>query len=130
MTTSTGPTTSAGKAIAAQNSLKHGLRARAIVLPDESQDDWEAFEGAYLEDLAPVGIAEQTLALRAAELLWRMRRVATAERDAVLDQMERPDYYTTPRLKLPSFANYRPPSEPPDMLPESLPAPAALRPLM
>lgn len=43
-TRSTGPTTPEGKAISARNSTRHGLRARAIVLPGESQDDWDAFD--------------------------------------------------------------------------------------
>ncbi len=129
-TSATGPTTPEGKAISARNSLRHGLRARAIVLPDESQDDWESFEQAYLEDLAPLGIAEETLALRAAELLWRMRRVASAERDAVYERQEHPENYVALNRRPSSLSPYRPPTEMPEMLPESLPAPAALRPIM
>lgn len=125
----TGPTSPEGKAVSARNSTRHGLRARAIVLPGESQVDWDDFERAYLEDLAPVGIGEEVLARPAAELQWRLRRVAAAERDAMDECAEDPGAFKSTAAYRKSFG-YKTPNVFPDRLPESLPAVSALNPLM
>ena len=73
---STGPRTPDGKAVVAQNAVKHGLLAREGVLRGE---DWEEFEGhreALLEELNPTGALEVILAARIVDLTWRLRRAA------------------------------------------------------
>lgn len=77
----TGPKTPEGKAAVALNSVKHGLRTAAIVVPGhESEEEWEDFRESIIDDLQPVGAMEDALAQRAAEALWRLRRVIRAER--------------------------------------------------
>lgn len=78
-TLSTGPRTAAGLARSSSNALAHGLSARAVVVRGESAEQWEAFRDAVIVDLAPVGPIEGTLAMRAAELLWRLQRAGAAE---------------------------------------------------
>jgi hypothetical protein len=86
----TGPRTIEGKLVVSRNGVQHGLRTAAIVLPNvESEDEWRAFSEAVVHDLAPDGLVETALAHRVAELMWRLRRVARAERDAVHDIHER-----------------------------------------
>lgn len=74
-----GPQTKAGKAIAKLNSLTHGLRAAAPILPTESPEEWAAHRAGILASLAPAGALEEALAERVALLLWRLGRVARFE---------------------------------------------------
>ena len=72
---SCGPKTPEGKARSAQNALKHGMRAlRYVVLPDEDGVEFQAFENALMDELAPVGALQVVLARRvamAAPTAWR-----------------------------------------------------------
>jgi hypothetical protein len=86
---STGPRSADGKAVAARNATRHGLTAAATVLPHvETAADWEAHRAAAVASLAPAGYLEQELADRVALLLWRLRRVARAERESVALRQE------------------------------------------
>jgi hypothetical protein len=76
---STGPRTATGKAKAATNAVRHGLRSELAVLPFEQADDWVRHQEAVVRSLAPAGGLEQELATRAALCLWRLRRVAAYE---------------------------------------------------
>jgi hypothetical protein len=78
---STGPRTAAGLARAAGNALKGGLFSRLLVLEGlgESAAEFDAFRAAVVADLGAAGAVERGLADRAAELLWRLRRVARHE---------------------------------------------------
>jgi len=85
--TTTGPRTPAGKAAVALNSIRHGLRCVAIAIPGvESDDEWQTFRDAIFDDYEPVGPVEEALAQRAAEALWRLRRINRAESQAVVDR--------------------------------------------
>ena len=55
---STGPKTAEGKAIVAQNALKHGLFAHGNVIQCEKQADFDCFRDELLASLAPVGGVE------------------------------------------------------------------------
>jgi hypothetical protein len=79
---STGPKTDEGKAVASQNALKHGLRAEHAIVADEDAAVFEAFAAQYLDELAPVGIEEETLAERIVHLQWKLRRIPRLEREA------------------------------------------------
>jgi hypothetical protein len=85
---STGPTTPEGKAVVSRNAIRHGLRAQAIVIPSEAQTDWETHAEAVVSSCTPETPLEHALAVRVAELIWRLRRVSRAERDAVTDRHE------------------------------------------
>ncbi len=71
---STGPRTKKGKAIASQNSLKHGLLAKKIVIHTESKAEFELHHDQMLTDLKPVGPMESILAQRIITLSWRLKR--------------------------------------------------------
>src|SRR5262249_53435900 len=87
---STGPRTTAGKALVRFNAIRHGLRAASVVVPGlESPAEWEQFRAGVIASIAPAGLLEETLADRAAGLLWRLRRVERFESLAVAaDQAE------------------------------------------
>jgi hypothetical protein len=77
---SRGPKTPEGKARAAQNALRHGMRSlRYVVLPDESAADFHALEEAMVDELAPVGAVQAVLARRVAVAAWRMARADRME---------------------------------------------------
>ena len=77
---STGPATEAGKAASSVNALRHGLTAaRAVVLPDEDGEAFEALRRELMADLAPEGALQCQLADRACVLMWRLSRAARLE---------------------------------------------------
>ena len=73
---STGPRTAAGKAVVAQNAVKHGLLAREAVLRGEDREEYEMHREALLEELKPTGTLEVMLAARIVNLTWRLYRAA------------------------------------------------------
>jgi hypothetical protein len=77
---SRGPKTSEGKARAAPNALRHGLRAQKyLVLPEEDAAEFADLETALLEELAPVGALQTVLAQRVAVAAWRLARADRIE---------------------------------------------------
>ena len=76
---STGPKTPAGKAVSRWNALRHGLRAEAVLLPDEESDEHRAFVEALVGELRPAGEMEAVLVDRIVTSAWRLRRVARVE---------------------------------------------------
>jgi hypothetical protein len=75
-----GPKTAAGKARSSRNALKHGLRARRLVLlQDEDAAAFAAFEAAVRADLAPAGALEADLVTRLVTAAWRARRADRLE---------------------------------------------------
>ena len=62
------------------NALRHGLTAaRAVVLPDEDGEAFEALRRELMADLAPEGALQGQLADRACVLMWRLSRAARLE---------------------------------------------------
>ena len=86
---STGPRTPEGRAVSALNGVSHGLRAATVVLPGESEDEWQAFLAKVLTTIAPVGAVETCLAERVASLFWRLRRADGYEARSVALAAER-----------------------------------------
>jgi len=77
---SRGPVTPAGKARASRNALRHGLRARAVVLlDDEDAAAFEALEQALHAELAPRGRLQHELVGRIVHAAWRARRADRME---------------------------------------------------
>ena len=65
---STGPRTAEGKAVVAQNAVKHGLFAHENVLKCEKQSDFDRFREELLAGLAPIGGFEAMMAERVVSL--------------------------------------------------------------
>jgi hypothetical protein len=72
---STGPRTSAGKAIVARNAVKHGLLGEQVVVEGEDRARFAQHRDAMLRALVPVAEVEITLAERLIGLSWRLQRV-------------------------------------------------------
>jgi hypothetical protein len=81
---SRGPQTPEGKARAAQNALKHGMRAQKhVVLPQEDAAAFAALETAILAELVPVGALQTLLARRVAVAAWRLERADRLEAEVL-----------------------------------------------
>jgi hypothetical protein len=80
---STNSSTPAEVAVLDAGNLKHGLNAESIVLPAEVENDWLAHLDEVIDQYSPTTPVERALTYRVAELFWRLRRAARAERNAV-----------------------------------------------
>lgn len=58
---STGPRTTEGKAAVKLNSLKHGLFSSAVLLADESQEEFDDYYERITQYLSPMGELESLL---------------------------------------------------------------------
>ena len=62
---STGPRSTSGKALTRFNALKHGLDAKALILPSENQETFEQLSAEYHERFDPRSPEERALVDRA-----------------------------------------------------------------
>ena len=76
---SNGPITAEGKAISAQNSLKHGLTSSRVVLPHESQEAYDKLEASLINRFKPADDLESELVQEMAAARWRLRRIEAME---------------------------------------------------
>ena len=74
-----GPKSPEGKARSRFNALKHGLKAKTLVLPGEDAEEYRGRLEAWIADLQPQNDVEQTLVERAVTLTWQLERAARAE---------------------------------------------------
>lgn len=77
---STGPRTPQGKAIAAQNALRHGLFAKDLLLSGESADELLELKTSTLTRLNPRDAFELELVERVVTACWKLRRLQRVER--------------------------------------------------
>lgn len=75
----TGPRTLRGKTRSKNNAMTHGIFSRVVVLPTESQADFQALLTGLRNDLQPAGTLEELLVEKLAALFWRKRRLLIAE---------------------------------------------------
>lgn len=71
---STGPTSTAGKSIVAQNRIRHGLTGSFRVLGDESQQEFDYLVETLIDEHAPADSTEAEFIQQMAEALWLSRR--------------------------------------------------------
>jgi hypothetical protein len=76
---SNGPVTEAGKAISARNSLKHGLNSSRVVLPHESQEEFDRLEASFVNRFKPYDEVEHELVHEMVSVRWRLRRIEAME---------------------------------------------------
>jgi hypothetical protein len=111
---STGPRTPEGKAVAAQNAIKHGLLAREAVVRGEDPGQFELYRQQMLAGLAPAEPAEALLAERIAGLAWRLRRaerVQGASFDVLAEKQDKPKPVWSDEAKGWIFPRPAPPGE-------------------
>jgi hypothetical protein len=88
---STGPRTEEGKQRSSQNAIKHGLFAKLLLLPGESQEQFDALLNGFKENHKPHGATEDSLVYRLAEIHWRLGRIPNLEALAIEKAIETGD---------------------------------------
>ena len=81
---STGPRTSAGKAISARNLTSHGHLAAAVVLPSESVGRFYEVLDALIAEFKPNTYTENILVENMAVSRWRQLRIWRLNRETTL----------------------------------------------
>jgi hypothetical protein len=84
---STGPKTPEGKAVVRLNALRHGLRARTVVLPGEKAEDFHQLCAGLEAEWQPQSCTEQLLVEQMAVAQWKLARVDACE-TALFDRFE------------------------------------------
>ena len=82
---STGPKTPEGKAVTKLNALRHGLRARTVVLPAEKSEDFHQLCNDLEAEWQPQSRTEQFYVEQMAVSQWKLTRVEVAEK-SLLEQ--------------------------------------------
>ena len=86
---STGPRSPQGKAVASQNSLKHGLTASQSIIEQEDQAEFDLYRQQFLDELAPQTPMESMLAERIINLSWRLKRI-TSMQNQTINELKKP----------------------------------------
>ena len=90
---STGPITPEGKAAVRLNSLRHGLRARATLLPPENSEDFDQLCDDLEAEWRPQTRTEQLLLEQMAVSQWLLMRFALSEAGVFMNQMSVKDQF-------------------------------------
>lgn len=69
---STGPKSASGRERAKYNALKHGMRAKTLVLPGEDAEAFNARMQSWTASFDPRDDVERFLVARAVQLSWQM----------------------------------------------------------
>jgi uncharacterized membrane-anchored protein YhcB (DUF1043 family) len=86
---SNGPVTLEGKARSARNATRHGLTGGPVVLPCESQEEYDAFLQSTIDTWGPSTLAQLDLVHQMATARWRMRRIEPMEAAILTEAYER-----------------------------------------
>ena len=84
-----GPVTEEGKARSSQNAMKFGIFSRKLLLPEESQAEYDELYSALLDEYCPTTPTEIMLLDRLMRAIWRRFRVLRAENGATTIERNR-----------------------------------------
>ena len=79
-----GPKTSSGRLNASKNALKTGAYSSMIVLPGESEEDFEKLHEQFMSDFMPSDVAESAMVYELAGLTWKKLRIEKLEHAAFI----------------------------------------------
>ncbi|MCX5647143.1 MAG: hypothetical protein NTZ17_21045 [Phycisphaerae bacterium] len=99
-----------GRAVVAQNAVKHGLLAKEVVIKGEDPGEFEFYRDQMLGESAPVGQMESMPAARVVSLSWRLRRAERLQ-GAAFDAMHE-KLVAEPVIKLPALLGFKPADRP------------------
>jgi hypothetical protein len=86
---SRGPVTPEGRAKSSRNSLRHGLSAKAILLPAESREQFQLLLDAHIQQFQPANAVEMDLVEAMAVARWRLRRIWAIETSLLDHELQR-----------------------------------------
>ena len=89
---SQGPVSEVGKQASSQNRRTHGLLSKKVVLPGESQEEFDGLLASFLDEHQPQTPTELKLIESMAAARWRQERVWTLENAALSGELARPRY--------------------------------------
>jgi hypothetical protein len=104
---SRGPITEEGKQASSQNRLAHGFNSKRVVLPGESQEEFDELLASYLEEHQPETPTERTLIENMAIARWRQQRAWTLETAGLTNEMRRPRYIEGEEVEIQAFVAFR-----------------------
>jgi hypothetical protein len=84
---STGPKTPEGKAAIRLNALRHGMRARSILLPGENPEERDRLCADLEHEWRPQNRTEQLLVEQMAVAQWKLARLEVGERSIYMQDM-------------------------------------------
>jgi hypothetical protein len=79
-----GPKTSSGRLHVSKNALKTGAYSSMIVLPGESEEDFEKLHEQFMNDFMPSDVAESAMVYELAGLTWKKLRIEKLEHAAFI----------------------------------------------
>jgi len=85
-----GPQTEEGKKAASRNALKTGAYSNLAVLPNESQEEFNALVEQLHQDFSPNDAVEKTLIYDLAVLTWKKSRLTRLEQSGLLRKLSAP----------------------------------------
>ncbi len=85
-----GPQTPEGKLAVSKNALKTGAYSSALLLPGESEADFQELYESLLIELQADGVLESTLVRELAVLTWKRLRLEQIEHKVLLARLEAP----------------------------------------
>lgn len=89
---STGPKTAEGRQISAQNSIKHGLHSRDMIINSpflkENRAEYEELLQSLYDEHNPTTHSQEYLVRKIANCLWRSRRAIVAETSIINRQLD------------------------------------------
>ena len=85
---SRGPKTTIGKMWSSQNATRHGLLAKAVLLPNENEEAFQALLNAYVARFAPADEVELGLVEEMVASYWRTRRAYSIEMNMLAKDMK------------------------------------------
>lgn len=85
-----GPKTEAGKLIVSKNAIKTGVYSELLLLPGESQNDFEALEAQFDRDFKPQDAVEVNLLQDLVEIAWKQYRLRKIEHAYLIQKLSEP----------------------------------------
>ncbi len=87
---SRGPITAEGKQRSSQNSIRHGLCAKMVVLKNERKQNYTRLLRNFSERFAPADQFEEAIVEDLAATYWRMRRIWSIETNLLNESLPEP----------------------------------------
>lgn len=84
-----GPTTPEGRAKSSRNSIRHGLSSKSVLLPTESQEQFQLLLDAHIDQFHPASPIEMDLVEAMAVARWRLRRIWAIETSLLANELTR-----------------------------------------
>ena len=85
-----GPKTEAGRLASSGNALKTGAYASSVIIPGESQDDFQRLFHEFVESLGPKGVVEQSMVHELTVITWKKFRLDQLEQSALSRVLDKP----------------------------------------